>query len=332
MNPLTDHTPKLISIVTPCYNEEEAIGHCLDRIRFLMETELAAYNYEHIICDNCSTDKTVDIVKEYASEDHRIKLVVNSRNFGVFQSMYNGLVRSSGEAIITLMPADLQDPPELIPEFVKLWEQGYEVVAGARVIREEPFLIRKSRSLFYRMLAWMSEFEIPEKVGEFQLIDRKVADSVLTYNDAAPFLRSMIASVGFRRIIVPYTWHDRKVGKSKMSLVILVDHALNALFSFATRPLRYIFYVGLATFIGCMSFMLFFLIYYSLGYVDAVNGIPTLIFALFFFSGIQLISLGVIGEYVFSILRQSRGGPVVFESETVNFESDTLKPLSKQAE
>ncbi len=230
------------------------------------------------------------------------------------------------------MPADLQDPPELIPEFVKLWEQGYDIVAGARAVREESFLLRKCRSLFYRFLNRLSDFEIPEKVGEFQLIDRKVADCVLLYDDRAPFLRSMIASVGFKRKIVPYTWKARKAGKSHMTLSILVGHALNSLFSFSTKPLRFIFIIGLLIFLFCILYLVFFISFYILGFIHADRGIPTLIFSLYFFAGIQLMSLGIIGEYIHSILRQSRGGPAVFEEALVNFDieaNEELKPNGK---
>lgn len=319
---VTTKKKKMISVITPSYNEEESIEACILRIREVFENHLPSYDYEHIICDNCSSDRTTQIIKEFAQKDKRIKLVVNARNFGVFKSMFNGLKRSSGEAIIPLLPVDLQDPPELIPEFVSLWENGYDIVAGARTVRKEPWLMQKTRALFYRILNFISDFEIPEKVGEFQLIDRKVANSVLQYKDRYPFLRSLIASVGFKRIIVPYVWKKRAHGKSRMNLFILIDQALNGFFSFSTFPLRVIFIVGTLVFAICLAYCVLLLGLYVTGNFFAEPGIPTILLAIFFFSGIQLMSVGILGEYVHSIHRQSRGGPVVFEKETVNFVGD----------
>ncbi|MEZ8100520.1 glycosyltransferase family 2 protein [Vibrio bivalvicida] len=310
---------KKISIVTPCFNEEELIVECVLRIRKLFEEELD--DYEHIFSDNASTDSTVQKLKDLAREDSRIKVIVNSRNFGPFRSMYNGLSRSSGDAVLTFLPVDLQDPPELIPEFVQLWQSGYEIVAGARKTREESWLMEKTRAIFYKMVQSFSDFDVPEKVGEFQLIDRKVANAVLQYDDKYPFLRGMIASVGFKRVIVPYHWKRREKGKSRLSLFNLLDQALNGFFSFSSLPLRLSIIIGMGISLSCFLYGLFVLFLALSGSVDAPKGVTTLIVGLFFLFGIQLTYFGILGEYVVTIHRQVRGGEVVIEREVVNFSS-----------
>ena len=309
----------LISIVTPCYNEEASVESCVQAVRQVFEQELADCDYEHVFSDNCSSDRTVDILKALAAEDRRIKIVVNSRNFGPFRSMFNALRRTSGDAVITFLPVDLQDPPTLIPEFVKLWRSGYEIVAGARKTRAEPFLLRNARAVFYWILNRISDFEVPEKVGEFQLIDRRVVDAVLTYKDKYPFVRSLIASVGYRRVIVPYHWEKRQRGRSRLSLFNLVDQAMTGIFSFSTLPLRISILIGLAVAGSCFLYGLAVIVIALMGWSSAPPGVFTLIVGLFFLFGVQLTFFGIMGEYLMQIHRQVRGGEVVFERETVNF-------------
>ena len=160
---------KTISIVSPCFNEEDNVAECYEAIRKMFEEELPGYRREHVFVDNASTDRTVEILREIAAGDPDVRVVVNARNFGVFRSTFNGLRYASGDAVLVMLPVDLQDPPELIPEFVQLWEQGYEVVAGARLTREEGFFLRSARMAFYRIVNGLSDFELTPGVGEFQL-------------------------------------------------------------------------------------------------------------------------------------------------------------------
>jgi len=309
---------KKISIVTPCLNEQDSIEACYTAVAAVFAEHLPDYDYEHVFSDNCSTDDTPDILRRLAAADNRVKVILNARNFGPFRSMFNGLRHASGDAVITFLPVDLQDPPDLIPEFVKLWSSGYEIVAGARAKREEAWWLRKSRSMFYLLVNRLADFEIPEMVGEFQLIDRKVADAVLSYRDQYPFLRGMIASVGFRRIIVPYNWKRRQIGRSRLNLAMLTDQALNGIFSFSSLPMRVCTIAGGLMTVLCTLYALGVVIAYLLGLVSAPAGTVTIIAALFFLSGMQLLFLGVLGEYVGAIHRQSRGGPIVVERETIN--------------
>ena len=311
---------KKISISSPCFNEEDNVEECYRVIKELFDGPLKDYEREHVFIDNASTDRTVEILKEIAARDPAVKLVVNSRNFGVFRSTFNGLKYTTGDAVVVMLPVDLQDPPELIPEFVKLWEQGYEVVAGARSQREEGFFMRNARHGFYRIVNMLSDFEISPDVGEFQLLDRKVMDALLAHKDQYPYIRGIISSLGFKRIIVPYVWKTRKRGITKHNLPTLVDQALNGIFSFTRAPMRFASMVGLVISLASIGFALFQLVYYFIGPDSASRGITTIIIALFLLSGIQLLFIGMLGEYVTAIHNQVRGGPSVVERERVNID------------
>ena len=206
-----------ITIVSPCYNEEENVEHCYQAVLALFAPDgpLAHHEREHIFSDNASEDATVEILRRIASTDQSAKVILNARNFGPFRSNFNALRYATGDAILVFLPVDLQDPPEMVPEMVRHWENGIEVVAGARVNREETWTLRTCRRIFYRIVNMLSDFEIPENVGEFQLIDRKVWEVVVSHRDQYPYIRGIIASAGFRRLIMPYTWKARKRGISK---------------------------------------------------------------------------------------------------------------------
>ena len=307
-----------ITVVSPCFNEEDNVAECHRVVREIFDSQLPGYEREHIFVDNASSDRTVEILKQIAADDPSVGLVVNARNFGVFRSAFNGLRYATGDAILVLLPVDLQDPPELLPEFVKLWEQGYEVVAGSRANREESFVLRTCRRIFYRIVNGLSDFNIPPDVGELQLIDRKVLDAVLSHNDRYPYIRGIIASCGFRRIIVPYRWKARKRGVSKHNLLALVDQALNAIFAFTRAPMRFCSLAGFVIAGLSIAFSLVSVLAYLFLPDIAPRGTTTIIVALFFLSGVQLIFIGILGEYVTSIQAQVRGGPMVIERERVN--------------
>jgi len=311
---------KTISIVSPCYNEEASVEGCYDTIKALFDGPLADYQREHVFVDNCSTDRTVDILKQIAAHDPAVRIVVNARNFGVFRSTFNGLRYATGDATLAMLPVDLQDPPELLPEFVTLWEQGYEIVAGARSTREEGLIMRSTRKLFYRIVNFLSDFEISPDVGEFQLLDRKVMNALLEHKDQYPYIRGIIASLGFRRIIVPYVWKERKHGKTKHNFLQLFDQALNGIFAFTRAPMRAATIAGLFISLASIGFSLVSVLLYFLSPDAAPRGTTTIITSLFFLSGIQLLFIGMLGEYITSIHNQVRGGPMVIERERINID------------
>src|SRR5262245_47946958 len=191
---------KLISIVTPCFNEQDNVRDCRLAVRRLFETELAGYDHEHLFCDNASTDATADVLRELARADRRVKVILNARNVGPFRSTFNGIRNTRGAAVLLLLPADLQDPPALLPRSVRLWEQGHEVVYGIRKQRIEGPLLRLCRRLYYRLARRLADHPLPVDAGEFQLVDRRVVDVLRQCDDHYPYIRGLVASCGFRSV------------------------------------------------------------------------------------------------------------------------------------
>lgn len=312
-----------ISIISPCFDEEENVEACHAAIveLFAAGGPLAHHEREHIFADNASTDGTVAILRRLAAADPQMKVVLNARNFGPFRSNFNALRYATGDAVLVFLPVDLQDPPSMIPEMVKHWENGIEVVAGARANREESFALRFCRGVFYRIVNAISDFDIPENVGEFQLIDRKVWEVVVSHNDQYPYIRGIIASAGFRRLILPYTWAARRRGISKNNLVRLVDQAMNGIFSFTNAPMRLCVFAGAAIAILSMLYAVLTIVLALVAPSNAPAGTQTIIVSIFFFSGIQLLFIGMLGEYITAIHAQVRRGPVVVERERINIDA-----------
>lgn len=312
-----------ISIISPCFNEEENVEACQAAVLALFAPggALAHYEREHIFADNCSDDATVEILRRLAAADPMTKVILNARNFGPFRSNFNALRYATGDAILVFLPVDLQDPPELIPEMVRYWESGIEVVAGARTNRQEALALRGCRRLFYRIVNTLSDFEIPENVGEFQLIDRKVWKVVVSHHDQYPYIRGIIASAGFRRLILPYTWQARKRGLSKNNVLRLIDQALNGVFSFTALPMRICSFLGFGIAVLAILYALLSGLAGLIFPGIAPRGTITIIVALFFFSGVQLTFIGILGEYITAIHAQVRHGPLVVERERINIDA-----------
>lgn len=311
---------KKISVITPCFNEEASIVECIHEVRKVFERDLPNYELEHIFCDNCSTDNTVNILKQMAATDHRIKIIVNSRNFGILKNTYNGVLNSTGDAVILFMPVDLQDPPELIPEFIKKWETGFEIVYGIRSKREEGFIIRNVRKIYYKLLSLLTYVDYPAGAGDFQLVDRKVLNAMKQIDDAQPFMRLMTFDCGFRSYGISYTWRARKYGFSRNRLMHMIDQGINGIVSFSGAPLRLALFAGLLLSGLSIFYSLCVGILAILGKVPAEHGVPTVIVALFFFSGVQLFLIGIVGEYILAIYNQVRRKPLVIERERINFD------------
>ena len=309
---------KTISVVTPCYNEEASIEHCYLKVKEVFATALPSYRREHIFADNNSQDATPEILRRIAATDPDVRVIYNSRNFGPLASNFNALLAATGHATIVFMPADLQDPPDLIPTFVRLWEAGNEVVYGIRRERQESALIRGLRSLFYRFVTAWTPFPVPRDAGEFQLIDRQVQRALQGFDDYYPYIRGMIAYCGFKSIGVPYAWQVRGRGLSKATTLSYIDQAMNGLINFNNFPLRFCMVLGLT-----ISFLSFGLGLYSLiaalFFGSASPGIPTLIVSQFFLSGVLLFVIGILSEYVYAIYSLVRRRPLVIERERLNF-------------
>jgi glycosyltransferase involved in cell wall biosynthesis len=310
---------KTISIVSPCYNEEASVRECVEAIRKIFAENLPGYNREHIFCDNASADATVDILREIAKDDPHVIIIVNSRNFGILKNTYNGVLSTTGDAAVLFMPVDLQDPPELIPRFVALWEQGYEIVYGIRSQREEGAIIKWARKGYYRLLSWLTYVEYPPDAGDFQFVDRCVLNAMKQVDDAQPFMRVMTFDAGFRSIGVKYTWRRRKHGKSHNRLSHMFDQGLNGIISFSGAPVRLALMAGFLISFVSVLYAIYVIYLAASGQIQTFAGIPTIIAALFFFGGVQLFFIGVLGEYIMAIYNQVRRKPLVVERERINF-------------
>jgi glycosyltransferase involved in cell wall biosynthesis len=312
---------RLISVVSPCFNEQENVRNCYEQVRQVFEQHLPQYDYEHVFCDNNSTDRTAEILQEIAEEDPRAKVILNARNFGPIPSNYNGILATSGDAVILSLPADLQDPPEVIPQFVAEWEAGYEVVYGRKAKREEGLVMRMLRAIHYRLSARASFVEIPVDVGLYQLVDRAVIEAFRQTDDYFPYLQGLVAHAGFRHKLVDYTWRRRERNKSKATWTGLIDQGLNGLTAFSRAPLRATLYAGLwFMFVAAAAGLTGLTVDFLSDRVLDLPATPSLLLGMLFFSGVQLFSLGLVGEYVGHIHFQVRRRPLVVERGRLNFD------------
>ena len=310
----------LISVITPCFNEEDNVEACRNEVRKVFEEQLPEYAYEHIFSDNASRDKTVERLLVMAQDDKRVKIIVNARNLGPFRNTFNALKSASGDAVVVQLPADLQDPPSLIPEFIRHWKAGYNVVYGMRRRRRERWWLRRARWLYYRLVAWTTDVDLPVDTGEFQLIDRSVADKIIRVDDYYPYIRGLIAQCSQRSIGVEYTWQTRRHGTSKHRLYHLIDQALNGFVSTSNVPMRLSIFLGFALAFVSIIYALVQLVITVILFGTAPPGMPTLIVGLFFFSGVQLLFMGIMGEYIAAIHSQVRRGPLLNDALRINFE------------
>lgn len=313
---------KSISIITPCYNEENNVRECYEAVRKVMSESLPSYNYEHIFADNASTDETLIRLRDLAAKDKKVKVISNSRNVGPFRNMWNAMKSATGDAVIPLLPADLQDPPSVIPQFVSNWESGDLVVYGVRANREESWIMRRLRGTYYRLIRRFADAVIPLNSGEFLLADIRVIRSILAVDDAYPYIRGLIAQTAVRSSSVPYTWVRRERGRSKNSFIDLIDQAINGFVSTSRIPARLAllsgFFFSIIGFLGALATFVAFVINRE----GAPVGIPTIIVSIFLFGGIQLLFFGILGEYILSIHGQVRRTPPMFEVERINFRED----------
>jgi polyisoprenyl-phosphate glycosyltransferase len=311
---------KLISIITPCYNEVDGIRACYEVIKNLFSIDLSEFDYEHIFCDNNSNDGTLEILREIAKEDTHVKIIANARNFGPFRSNFNGVLNAKGDGIVVFLPADLQDPPEIIPEFIRKWQEGYQVVFGIRKVRQESKIMVLLRKFYYRMVNRFAGFYIPPDVGEFQFIDKVVLEALKEFDDYYPYIRGMIASCGFKSTGVEYVWKARQKGFSKNKMFDLIDQGMNGFISNTNIPLRICLFFGFGLSFLSISYSVIQVVINFIFYRKFVPpGIATLIVAIFFFSGVQLFFIGLLGEYIGAIHFQVRKRPLVIEKERINF-------------
>ena len=311
---------KKISIITPCYNENsESLKECTEKISYLFSNELNDYAYEHIICDNNSDDETILALREISSKNKNVKIILNAKNYGSAKSVFNGIRNSTGDAVLLFFPVDMQDPPEKIPELVKKWENGFDFVVGCRDQREEFFIMKIIRKFFYVILKKFSKNKIPLNVSDFQLVDKKIINRFIKLKDNLPFIRTLAFEYSDNFDTVNYTWKKRRYGKSKESLKDYINSAMNGLVSVSDAPFRLIIIARFIVSAFSLTYGVYALIYNLIFQTNLVKGLPTILISVLIFSGLQLLVLGFIGEYVTSLHNKIKKDIEVNEKEKINF-------------
>jgi glycosyltransferase involved in cell wall biosynthesis len=310
---------KLISIVTPCFNEEQNVESVYQQVKFVFAT-LPQYKYEHIFIDNDSSDRTVEILKGISKSDPNVKIIVNVRNFGHIRSPYHGILQCTGDAVISVV-ADLQDPPSLIIDFIKKWEEGYKIVIGVKTKSKENKLMFIIRKIFYNIIFKISETEQIKNFTGFGLYDKQFIEILRNLEEPYPYFRGLITELGFNRIEIPYTQPAREKGKTKNNFYTLYDIAMLGFVNHSKLPLRLASFIGFG--VSALSFLvaIIYLIYKLVFWNNFSVGIAPLVIGIFFFGGIQLFFLGIIGEYIGAIFTQVKKRPLVIEKERINFDA-----------
>jgi glycosyltransferase involved in cell wall biosynthesis len=313
---------KLISVVTPCYNEEDNVRELYRQVREVFAS-LGRYRYEHIFIDNASTDKTVAILKEIASEDRNVKIIVNRRNFGQIRSPHHAFLTARGDAVISLA-ADLQDPPALIPQFIDFWEKDFKVVLGVKRSTEDSMALGMLRGLYYRLASRMSDVELVRNATGFGLYDQEFVSLVRALDDPYPYTRGLISEFGFPYATIPYDQPQREHGVTKNNWFTLYDVAMTGITSHSKLPLRLATMTGFALAAICLLIALGYFVYKLLYWNEFPVGIAPIVMGLFFAMAVQLVFLGLMGEYIAVIHTRLLHRPLVVEKERVNFEPQDI--------
>lgn len=308
---------RLLSVVTACYNEEgnvEALAEAVKKVFAGMK----AYDYEHIFIDNSSKDGTVAALRRIAAKDKRVKFIVNARNFGHIRSPFHALLQAKGEAVISVV-ADFQDPPELIPVLVAKWEEGYKIVAAVKSQSEESPLFFALRRLYYWIVTSLAEVQLIKNFTGFGLYDKRVIEILRELDDPYPYFRGLISDIGFEPALVPYLQPQRRRGITKNNFGTLYDLAMLGITTHSKVPLRLAAMLGFVMSAGCFVVAAGYLAYKLVFWQQFSVGIAPLVIGFFLTASVQLLFIGIIGEYLGNIHTQVLKRPRVVEKERVNF-------------
>ena len=308
----------LISILTPCYNEEANVEEVCRKVREIF-LRLPKYEHEHVFIDNASTDGTQQKLRALAARDKRVKVILNSRNFGVTRSGFYGILQCRGDAVIP-MAADLQDPPELIPEFIQKWEEGYKAVLAVKRSAGESRLMYSIRRFYYKLVNRLSEIPLIENYYGFGLYDRCIIEALRKMDDPYPYFRGLVMEAGFEHALVYFDQPVRKRGKSTYNFYRLYDLAMLGITSHSKVPLRLATMLGFA--MSALSFLvgMGYLLYKLLFWNEFTLGIAPILVAVFFLGSVQLFFIGILGEYIGFLYTHVQKRPLVIEKERINFD------------
>ena len=310
---------KKVSILIPCYNEQENVRPMSEAIVNLFQKTLSKYDYELLFIDNDSQDHTKQILREICAANPKIKAIFNAKNFGQFNSPYYGILQTSGDCTISMV-CDFQDPIELIPKYLEAWEQGYKIVIGIKTSSKENPIMYRLRSMYYKMLRKFSDVEQIEHFTGSGLYDKSFVDVLRNLNDPTPFLRGIVAELGYKIKKIPYEQPNRRAGKTHNNFYTLYDAAMLSFTSYTKIGLRMATFLGGA--IGAVSVIiaLIYLILKLIFWNRFVAGVAPIAIGMFFLGGVQLFFLGLLGEYILSINKRIMNRPLVVEEERINFE------------
>lgn len=309
---------KKISILIPCYNEEENVLPMSEAIVNLFTTELDNYDYELIFIDNDSKDKTRELLRDICAKNRHIKAIFNAKNFGQFNSPYYGILQTTGDCTISMV-CDFQDPIELIPQYIKEWENGYKIVIGIKTSSKENPTMYWLRSIYYKLIKKFSDVEQIEHFTGSGLYDKDFVDVLRNLKDPTPFLRGIVAELGFKRKEIPYEQPQRRAGKTSNNFMRLYDAAMLSITSYTKIGLRLCTFFGM--FVGACSVLigLVYLIMKLVWWDNFPAGMAPVLIGMFFLGAIQLFFIGFIGEYILSINQRVMNRPLVIEEERINF-------------
>ncbi|CAM3724945.1 glycosyltransferase family 2 protein [Litorimonas haliclonae] len=306
---------RLVTISIPTYNESENIKRLISRLQETADT-LPQYDFEFLFTDNASEDDTFAILAEMAKSEPRIRALRLSRNFGFQRSILTNFLNAKGDCAIQI-DADLQDPPELFPEFLKRWEEGYSVVYGVRKNRKESKLEQSFRKIGYRIIRYLSEISVPNDAGDFRLIDRKIIEQLRTIEDQTPYLRGLIASFGYAQTGIPYERDKRMAGESKFKPIALIRLGVDGIASQSVRPLRLLSYVGVIFGLFSIALIAYYLVQYLFMGGEGARGFTTLAILVLISTTVNAIGLGIMGEYLGRVFNNSRRLPIAIIDQRI---------------
>lgn len=311
-----------ISILIPCYNEQENVVAISKAVQEEIEKNLPAYDYEIVFIDNDSQDNTRPLLREICKQNPKVKAIFNAKNFGQFNSPYYGMLQTTGECTICLC-CDFQDPVEMIPSMVHEWENGAKIVSCIKEQSEENKIIRFLRTIYYKLIKKMSSIDQIEHFTGFGLYDKSFIRVLRELKDPTPFLRGIVAELGYKRVSLPYKQAKRRAGKTHNNFFTLFDAAMLSFTSYTKVGLHLVTLAGMLLSVGSILVGLVYLILKLVHWDSFDAGMAPLVIGMFFLSAVQLLFIGFVGEYVMSINTRIMNRPLVVEEERINFEPDT---------